>query len=238
MAATGPPVQALRDELRVAEQAQRSSERRTEQLKDDLSDLIREAAVVRGRLADLSGERADLRKRESSRPSRPKHPPWPQRWSTPWPKLRPQPPAKPRRATSSQPSILQCAMQLAAKSRRARRWTIRQRASRAPVTNWPSPAPAPQRIMPHAASEKLSLVLKSLNGDRPLVTPALLLDAVKATSRARTGSACGARRNPRRRDCALGGICPACGRDPQATRRWPIELHPGSDRPGRNARSD
>src|SRR5208283_3277091 len=56
-------LKALREEHRAADQAQRLSERRTEQLKDELSDLIREAAVIRGRLADWSGERADLQVR-------------------------------------------------------------------------------------------------------------------------------------------------------------------------------
>jgi len=46
----------------------RAAERSAEELKDDLSELVREAAVIRGRLADLSGERADLEER-LNRPS-------------------------------------------------------------------------------------------------------------------------------------------------------------------------
>ena len=39
------------------------AERRGEECKDDLSDVVREAAVIRGRLGDLAGERAELEKR-------------------------------------------------------------------------------------------------------------------------------------------------------------------------------
>jgi len=46
--------------LRAAEKDLKETERNAENLKDDLSEIVREAAVVRGRLGDLSGERADL----------------------------------------------------------------------------------------------------------------------------------------------------------------------------------
>lgn len=41
----------------------KQAERCGEECKDDLSDLVREAAVIRGRLGDLAGERAELEKR-------------------------------------------------------------------------------------------------------------------------------------------------------------------------------
>src|SRR5579875_2683505 len=46
----------------------RAIERQAEDLKDDLSELVREAAVIRGRLADLSGERAELDERLKNHP--------------------------------------------------------------------------------------------------------------------------------------------------------------------------
>jgi chromosome segregation protein len=46
---------ALRTTHREAEAALRQAERRVESLKDDLAELMREAAVSRGRLADLAG---------------------------------------------------------------------------------------------------------------------------------------------------------------------------------------
>ncbi|MGO9605309.1 MAG: chromosome segregation protein SMC [Candidatus Binataceae bacterium] len=50
----------LTSRLRAAEKDLRETEGDAENLKDELSEIVREAAVVRGRLADLSGERADL----------------------------------------------------------------------------------------------------------------------------------------------------------------------------------
>ncbi len=47
----------------AARAALRAVERGTENLKDELSEVVREAAVIRGRLADLSGERAELESR-------------------------------------------------------------------------------------------------------------------------------------------------------------------------------
>ena len=51
---------ALRAEHQAADARCAREERLDRKLKDDLSDLVREAAVIRGRLADLSGERAEL----------------------------------------------------------------------------------------------------------------------------------------------------------------------------------
>ena len=47
-------------QLRAAEKDLKEAERKAENLKDDLADIVREAAVVRGRLGDLAGERAEL----------------------------------------------------------------------------------------------------------------------------------------------------------------------------------
>ena len=54
---------ALAARLESARRALKDSERRAEDLKDDLSEIIREAAVIRGRLGDLAGERAELEER-------------------------------------------------------------------------------------------------------------------------------------------------------------------------------
>jgi len=50
----------LTAQLRVVEKDLKDADARAEGLKDDLADIIREAAVVRGRLGDLTGERAEL----------------------------------------------------------------------------------------------------------------------------------------------------------------------------------
>jgi chromosome segregation protein len=50
----------LTAQLRVAEKDLKDADTKAENLKDDLADIVREAAVVRGRLGDLAGERAEL----------------------------------------------------------------------------------------------------------------------------------------------------------------------------------
>jgi chromosome segregation protein len=50
----------LTEQLRVAEKDLKETDTKAENLKDDLADIVREAAVVRGRLGDLAGERAEL----------------------------------------------------------------------------------------------------------------------------------------------------------------------------------
>jgi chromosome segregation protein len=50
----------LTAQLRAAEKDLKETDAKAENLKDDLADVVREAAVVRGRLGDLAGERAEL----------------------------------------------------------------------------------------------------------------------------------------------------------------------------------
>ena len=57
---------ALREEHDAATAALNHSEAALEELKDDLSDLVREAAVIRGRMADASAEASDLEARMRS----------------------------------------------------------------------------------------------------------------------------------------------------------------------------
>ena len=169
---------ALREDHRAAEQAMRAAERRTEQLKDELSDLIREAAVIRGRLADLSGERADLQAKLAN---------FAQEGSALADALgRAQSDAAAAEASLAaardQSAELDTALREASdREIEARAAMEHQRTRVATVRDELAAARTrAQRIMPHAASEKLNLVLESLNGDRPAVAPALLLDAVKA----------------------------------------------------------
>ncbi|HUN57970.1 MAG TPA: chromosome segregation protein SMC [Candidatus Binataceae bacterium] len=171
-------VQRLRDELRTAEQAQRTSERHTEQLKDELSDLIREAAVIRGRLADLSGERSDCQQRLHA-------------FALEAPGLAAILEQAQAAADAADAALAAARDESARLDAIVRETAGREIETRAAMDHQASRITAAradlsaahtraQRIMPHAASEKLNLVLESLNGDRPPVTPALLLDAVKA----------------------------------------------------------
>jgi len=171
-------LQKLREEHHAAEQAQRVSERHTEQLKDELSDLIREAAVIRGRLADLSGERADLKAKVEA-------------VAIEGPVVtealdRAQSEAVAAEAalasTREKTAQLDAAVRDTAGREIEARAAMEHQALRVAATREELSAAhaRAQRIMPHAAGEKLNLVLESLNGDRPSVTPALLLDAIKA----------------------------------------------------------
>ena len=176
-------LQTLREDLRIAEQAQRAGERRTEQLKDELSDLIREAAVIRGRLADVSGERAGLSAKASTLMPLETHRHWPSRSGNAQQADRRKAADAIALATARDESTrLDAAARDAAGHEIEIRAAMDHQAARIVAARHELAAAhtRAQRIMPHAASEKLNLVLKSLNGDRPLVTPALLLDAVKA----------------------------------------------------------
>jgi chromosome segregation protein len=171
-------LQTLREDLRIAEQAQRASERRAEQLKDELSDLIREAAVIRGRLADVSGERADCQQKLDA-------------FALEAPALA----AALERARAEaddadaalaaardESARLDAVVRDAAGHEIEIRAAMDHQAARihAARDELATAHTRAQRIMPHAASEKLNFVLNSLNGDRPQITPLLLLDAVKA----------------------------------------------------------
>jgi chromosome segregation protein len=60
-------IETVLDELTTRHQSAQAelkqAERKIEEVKDELSDVIREAAVIRGRLGDLAGERAELEER-------------------------------------------------------------------------------------------------------------------------------------------------------------------------------
>ncbi len=67
LAADGGDADAALKEISLKHEAAnrelKQAERRGEECKDDLSDVVREAAVIRGRLGDLAGERAELERR-------------------------------------------------------------------------------------------------------------------------------------------------------------------------------
>jgi chromosome segregation protein len=156
----------------------REDERLTEELKDNLSELVREAAVIRGRLADLSGERSDLEAKLAAR-------------SSEMPELGAALGRAQEDLTIAE-SALNAAQEDAARLEIVRRETAdREIESRSAVEHQASrlevaraelagATARAQRIMPNGAGDKLRTVLESLNGDRPLADPALLLEVVKA----------------------------------------------------------
>ena len=155
----------------------RESEKRSEHLKDELTELMREAAVVRGRLGDLSGERADLEQQlhvlaaaapeladavtqaEGELRSA----------ETRLAQAREEVVRRESRSESAESEVsIRAALEHHAQRVAAAREAYRGAIARAP------------RIMPNGAGERLRGVLQSLNGDRPATDPAMLLDVVKA----------------------------------------------------------
>ncbi|MBV8359361.1 MAG: chromosome segregation protein SMC, partial [Deltaproteobacteria bacterium] len=169
---------ALREQHRAAERTLREEEKHTEELKDQLAELMREAAVMRGRLGALAGERADLEDR-----------------------LRTFDQAMPayiaklngcRQMVADSETRLEQERSAAARAEALQRETAeRELDLRTALANDSTALAAArdvlrtlearaQRIVPNGASEKLRVVLDSLNGDGPSKAPAMLLDVVKA----------------------------------------------------------
>ncbi len=169
---------ALRAEHQAAERALREDDRLTEGLKDEVSELVREAAVIRGRLADLSGERADLEGKRAAA-------------STEIPQMRAaleQAQADLALAEAALDGARADAGGLETVRRDAADREIEARSDLEHHTTRLSNARSElasamaraQRIVPQVASDKLRTVLESLHDDRPPSDPALLLEVVKA----------------------------------------------------------
>ncbi len=168
----------LRNSQREAEAALRQAEKRVEALKDNLSELIRQAAVTRGRLGDLSGERADNEQRMATVTE--ELPRLAEVLNTARGALAQATEVNllardgitareaEQRETSEREFQLRSALEQSNQALAA----ARQRRDRALVNA--------RRIMPNGASERLSSVLQSLNGDGPATRPPMLLEVMKA----------------------------------------------------------
>jgi chromosome segregation protein len=169
---------ALQTEHRVAEAAVRDDERRLEEIKDGVAELLRDAAVTRGRLGDLAGEHAEREERLAAI-------------------------ARETPALVSAVDNAQAALAIAENGGRAWRDELARRETErhegeaklyhlraaleqsalriaAARETRNQAARAARRILPGGAGERLRAVLESLNGDRPAAPPAMLLDVMKA----------------------------------------------------------
>jgi len=169
---------ALREDHRAAERAFSECEKRAEHLKDELAELMREAAVVRGRLGDLAGERADLEQQLGALTS-----------ATPelaglLTRVQGELDSAEAALASARDGAAACetAQRETAESEVATRAALEHHAQTVTVAReaYTSATARAQRIMPNGAGERLRTVLESLNGDRPAVEPAMLLDVLKA----------------------------------------------------------
>jgi chromosome segregation protein len=169
---------ALRNQHRLAERALREEEKQTEELKDQLAEVMREAAAMRGRLGALAGERADLEdqldKLDQAVPHNSAELTRCQQTVADAEKRVEQERVAVAHAETQQRETaegelgLRNALAHDASALSAARDAVRTLKTRA------------HRIVPNGASEKLRFVLNSLNGDRPLSVPTMLLDVVKA----------------------------------------------------------
>jgi len=171
-------LEVLREAHRESEARLRASERCVEELKDELSDTLREAAVNRGRLGDLAGERADAAQRlgvlagellaltaavndareslhQAETAKREAH-------------------ERVARGERLQGDSAEQDFQLRAalEQARAKLAAADEARDRAGINA--------RRIVPNGAGQRLRGVLDSLNGDGPASPPAMLLDVMKA----------------------------------------------------------
>jgi len=171
----------LSAQLRACEKELKGAEDRAEGLKDDLADIVREAAVVRGRLGDLTGERTELEEKLTAFSSGNSG------------ALRLQ------ALTSNAHALLSAAEQrlqrchaelsvLEAAEREAKEGEIEARATlehlAQRLTSLRSMLSSRSDVLSaHRVSERnqrLTAVLESMNGDRPITTPLWLHDVVRA----------------------------------------------------------
>jgi chromosome segregation protein len=168
----------VREQHRLRERKLRDEEKKTEDLKDQLAEVIREAASIKGRLGALAGERADLNDRlrsiEQTLPS----------YRIELDRC--------RQIVAENEARLEQYRSSAVLAEAALHETLdRELELRAEVANQARALVSaqeslrmlekrPQRIVPNGTIEKLQIVLNSLNGEGPSDAPAMLLDVVKA----------------------------------------------------------
>jgi chromosome segregation protein len=169
---------ALREQHRAAEHALCEAEKHAEDLKDQLAEVMREAAVMRGQLGTLAGERADLEDRLRTLGQALPH------YSAELNRC--------RRMAAENETRLDQERSAAASAEAIQRETAEREADLRNALAKDSAALSAmrnvlhtiktraQRIVPNGAGEKLRVVLNSLNGDSPSNAPAMLLDVVKA----------------------------------------------------------
>ena len=170
---------ALADLTRRLEAAQRElkdGERRAEDLKDELSEIVREGAVIRGRLGDLAGERAELEELLAAH-------------SAAAPAIAEQGASALAELAEAERDIERVRAEITALEngqRDAKEREIETRAALehlgqrvAALRSSLSTRTAPEAAMADAG-RRLNTVLESMNGDRPQTSPAWLRDVLRA----------------------------------------------------------
>jgi chromosome segregation protein len=168
----------LREQHQAADRTLRESEASVERLKDELSEVMREAAVVRGRLGDLAGERAELEQQlarlaVSTADS-----------DDEVTVLRRNVVAKETAVAAARAEVTRCeAVQRETAEREIElRGRLEHQNLRVAAVREARGTAAMQarRLESGRASDTLRNVLESLNGDGPATAPMMLLDVMKA----------------------------------------------------------
>ncbi len=168
---------AMAAELEIAQRECMAAERRAEDLKDEVSEIIREAAVIRGRLGDLAGERAELEARiaeaDANAPARESE-------SALAKELLAAAEAD-LEAGRAEITALESAVREAAEreieARAAAEHLSKQIAS---LRETIAAAGQSARTQAADADRRLNVVLESMNGDGPAMAPAWLRDVLRA----------------------------------------------------------
>ena len=155
-----------------------AAERQVEQLKDQLSEILREGAVIRGRLGDLAGERAELEDRLS-------------RGQGVDPELEAAALLAQREVEGAQAGLEASRAQVEVCETSRAGMADRELEARAALERHDgqiktarqalaSAIRRVERLALNGAGERLRTVLESLNGDSPATPPRFMFDAVKA----------------------------------------------------------
>jgi len=173
----------LREQHEAAAAELRAAERRGEELRDEVAELMREAAAIRGRLGALSGERAELEQRRLGADEQ-------------LPRLEQTLGAAREALAASAAELASARSAMADAEHRANAAGAGERDARAALDaslarlallrEGLSAARARAERAAHraaaggGAAERLRVVLESLNGDRPAEPPAMLAEVVRA----------------------------------------------------------
>jgi len=169
---------ALKAQYEAAAAQLKHHEDALEALKDKIADLMREAAVIRGRLSDLSGEQANLRQTQAGQDEA-------QTQSVARLQAVTQAVAdaqaelEQRRASIAEQEADQVAANEAELEARGAREQAAARLKAAREVLATASARV-ERLKRSAAGERLRSVLESLNGDRPAQTPRFLQEVIRA----------------------------------------------------------
>ena len=170
---------AIRREHSTRQAEATSLERAAEDVKDELSEVVREAAAIRGRLGDLTGERADLQARSASEEQAAPALAEAARQST----VASEDAAKSLASMRAELPAREAAYHEIARAENETRSTLEQLSARIRALDEAVREARPRPRAPETrggVDTRLRTVLESLNGDRPRVDPRPVASVMRA----------------------------------------------------------